>query len=168
MAIRALFSTQIYTAPLGSPRPAALNQQLLLESLQLRRDDRAGRAWSRSNYPGGYTSYNSLCQLQRISPSFAQLELRLARHVARFARALELDLRGRRLAMTDCWVNIMRRRVVHGRHLLRAHAAGLRGPEIRGPAAGAFHGRAAAPGERPDAQSRLGHAARDRRPAGAV
>jgi len=117
MAIRALFSTQIYTAPLGSPRPAALNQQLLLESLQLRRDDRAGRAWSRSNYPGGYTSYNSLCQLQRISPSFAQLELRLAHHVARFARALELDLRGRRLAMTDCWVNIMRRRVVHGLHL---------------------------------------------------
>src|SRR6267154_488286 len=92
MAIRALFSTQIYTAPLGSPRPAALNQQLLLESLQLRRDDRAGRAWSRSNYPGGYTSYNSLCQLQRISPSFAQLELRLAHHVARFARALGLHL----------------------------------------------------------------------------
>jgi len=117
MAIRALFATHIYTAPLGSSRPAALNKQLLLESLQLRRDDRAGRAWSRRNYPGGYTSYNSLCQLQRISPSFAQLEGRLARHVARFARALELDLRGRRLAMTDCWVNIMRRRVVHGLHL---------------------------------------------------
>ena len=117
MAIRALFSTQIYTAPLSSSRSAALNQQLLLESLQLRRDDRAGRAWSRRNYPGGYTSYNSLCQLQRISPSFAQLERHLARHVARFARALEFDLRGRRLAMTDCWVNIMRRRVVHGLHL---------------------------------------------------
>jgi uncharacterized protein (TIGR02466 family) len=117
MAIRSLFSTQIYTAPLGSSRPAALNDQLLRESLQLRRDDGAGRAWSRRNYPGGYTSYNSLCQLQRISPTFAQLERRLTRHVTRFARALELDLRGRRLAMTDCWLNIMRRRVVHSLHL---------------------------------------------------
>ncbi len=117
MAIRSLFATHVYSAPLASPRPAALNRQLLLESLQLRRDDRAGRAWSRRNYPGGYTSYNSLCQLQRISPTFAQLERRLARHVTRFARALELDLRGRSLAMTDCWVNIMRRQVVHSLHL---------------------------------------------------
>jgi uncharacterized protein (TIGR02466 family) len=117
MPIRSLFATQIYTARLGSARVAALNGQLLRESLQLRRDDRAGRAWSRHNYPGGYTSYNSLCQLQRISPSFAQLERHLAGHVRRFARSLELELRGRRLAMTDCWVNIMQRRVVHSLHL---------------------------------------------------
>ena len=117
MPIRSLFATQIYVARLGSSRAAALNGQLLRESLQLRRDDRAGRAWSRQNYPGGYTSYNSLCRLQRISPSFAQLERHLARHVSRFARSLELDLRGRKLAMTDCWVNIMQRRVVHSLHL---------------------------------------------------
>jgi uncharacterized protein (TIGR02466 family) len=117
MPIRSLFATQIYTARLGSAGAAPLNAQLQRESLQLRRDDRAGRAWSRHNYPGGYTSYNSLCQLQRISPSFARLERLLDRHVTRFARALQLDLRGRKLSMTDCWVNIMQRRVVHGLHL---------------------------------------------------
>jgi uncharacterized protein (TIGR02466 family) len=117
MPIRSLFATQIYTAALGSSRAAELNRLLLRESLQLRRDDRAGRAWSRHNYPGGYTSYNSLCQLQRISPSFARLERHLARHVSRFARSLELDLRGRTLAMTDCWVSIMHRRVMHSLHL---------------------------------------------------
>src|SRR3977135_979007 len=102
MPIRSLFATQIYTAALGSSRAAELNRLLLRESLQLRRDDRAGRAWSRHNYPGGYTSYNSLCRLQRLSPSFARLERHLARHVSRFAHSLELDLRGRTLAMTDC------------------------------------------------------------------
>jgi uncharacterized protein (TIGR02466 family) len=117
MPTRALFPTLIYTAALDASRPALLNRQLLRETLQLRHDDRAGRAWSRRNYPGGYTSYNSLCQLQKISPSFAQLERRLARHVSRFARSLDLDLRGRALAMTDCWVNIMHRRVAHSLHL---------------------------------------------------
>src|ERR1700688_4304031 len=117
MPLRSLFAPQIYTARLGPARAAALNGQLQRESLQLRRDDRAGRAWSRHNYPGGYTSYNTLCQLQRISPSFARLERLLDLHVSRFARALELDLRGRKLAMTDCWVNIMPRQVVHGLHL---------------------------------------------------
>jgi uncharacterized protein (TIGR02466 family) len=34
-----------------------------------------------------------------------------------FARRLELDLTGRALAMTDCWVNIMPQQVVHGLHL---------------------------------------------------
>jgi len=51
------------------------------------------------------------------SPTFAALQERLAPHVARFVRALELDLRGRPLAMTDCWVNIMPRRAVHSGHL---------------------------------------------------
>jgi uncharacterized protein (TIGR02466 family) len=38
-------------------------------------------------------------------------------HLARFARRLEWDLRGRKLAMTDCWVNIMPHQVVHSLHL---------------------------------------------------
>lgn len=117
MPIRYLFPTLLYAAPLGSRSSAALNRRLLREILQLRRDDRAGRAWSARNYPGGYTSYNSQCRLQRISPTFAQLERSLDRHVRRFAKSLDLDLRGKRLEMTDCWVNIMRYRVVHGLHL---------------------------------------------------
>ena len=55
--------------------------------------------------------------MHQLSPTFASLERKLNRHVAAFARALEFDLAGRSLAMTDCWVNIMPRQVVHGPHL---------------------------------------------------
>lgn len=117
MPTRQLFPTQIYAAPLAARGAAALNRQLLRESLQLRHDDRAGRGWSVRNYPGGFTSYNSQCRLQRISPTFARLELALKPHVLRFAQALDFDLRRKPLVMTDCWVSIMRRQVVHGLHL---------------------------------------------------
>jgi uncharacterized protein (TIGR02466 family) len=116
MPVQTLFPTLVYAAPLG-PRATALNRALLRECLQLRHDDRAGRAWSARNYPGGYTSYNSQSRMHQVSPTFAALARGLDGHVRRFVRALDFDLRGRPLAMTDCWVNIMRRRVVHGLHL---------------------------------------------------
>ena len=116
MAIHALFPTFVYTAALPR-RGGALNRQLLKECRQLRHDDAAGRAWSAENYPGGYTSYGSVHWLQRISPTFKALERRLDRHVAAFARALDWDLEGRDLHMTDCWINIMPKQVVHGLHL---------------------------------------------------
>jgi uncharacterized protein (TIGR02466 family) len=116
MRVRTLFPTLIYAARLGSGA-GGLNRRLLRECLQLRRDDRAGRAWSASHYPGGYSSYGSMCQLQRISPSFARLEQLLAPHLRAYAGALEFDLRHRRLAMTDCWANIMARHGAHGLHL---------------------------------------------------
>lgn len=114
---RRLFPTQIYVAPLLRGRVGAFNRQILKESKQLREDDRAGRAWSRRRYPGGYTSYGSQCQLQRISPTFAALERYLAPHLKKFVADLAFDLSGRRLVMTDCWVNIMPKGVVHSLHL---------------------------------------------------
>jgi uncharacterized protein (TIGR02466 family) len=117
MALRTLFATRIYTARLASRAAHALNPRLLRECRQLALDDRAGRNWSRTNYPGGYTSYSSVARLHRVSPTFAQLETRIDAHVRRFAAALDFDLAGRKLAMTDCWVNVMKRHVVHGLHL---------------------------------------------------
>jgi uncharacterized protein (TIGR02466 family) len=117
MPTQALFPTLIYSAPLQRTGAAALNRRLLQECVQLRHDDPAGRAWSARNYPGGYTSYHSQYRMHTVSPTFARLELLLAPHVRAYARALDLDLRGRALSMTDCWVNIMRRQVVHSLHL---------------------------------------------------
>jgi len=117
MPVRTLFPTFVYTAPLAPRGSRALNDRLLAECRQLRHDDVAGRRWSRTNYPGGYTSYGSVSRMQTVSPTFAALEQRLEAHVMRFARSLAFDLRGRTLAMTDCWVNIMPRRVTHGLHL---------------------------------------------------
>jgi uncharacterized protein (TIGR02466 family) len=55
--------------------------------------------------------------MHQLSPTFAALERAVDRHVARFAASLDLDLEGRKLAMTDCWVNIMPRGTAHGLHL---------------------------------------------------
>ena len=117
MTTHALFATLIYSARLTRAHWRRLNSQLLRECRQLALDDAAGRRWSARNYPGGYTSYSSASRMHQLSPTFAELERRLNRHVAAFARALQFDLGGRTLAMTDCWVNIMPRNVGHGLHL---------------------------------------------------
>ena len=117
MPIRSLFATEVYTARLTAITARRLNRRLKQECLQLRADDAAGRRWSTRAYPGGYTSYSSLCRMQQLSPTFARLERLLNSHVKTFSTAIELDLSGRQLSMTDCWVNIMPRGVVHGLHL---------------------------------------------------
>jgi uncharacterized protein (TIGR02466 family) len=55
--------------------------------------------------------------MHQVSPTFAELERRLRKHVRSFATSLQFDLAQRELTMTDCWVNIMPRQVVHGLHL---------------------------------------------------
>lgn len=116
MPLQAWFPTFLYTAPLRRD-VRQLNRELLKECHQLRDHDEAGRRWSAKNYPGGYTSYGSLCRLQKFSSTFAELERHLDRHVKRFAAALDLDLTDRPLVMTDCWVNLMPRHTAHGLHL---------------------------------------------------
>jgi len=117
MTTHTVFSTRIHAAKLQATNAAQFNRKLLRECLQLEQDDSAGRHWSARSYPGGYTSYNSANRMHQLSPTFAQLEKRLNRHVKSFARKLDFDLEGRELTMTDCWVNIMPRGVVHSLHL---------------------------------------------------
>ena len=115
--IRAWFSTFIYSEPLMGSGLGRFNADLAVECLALRDYDREGRAWSRRNYPGGYTSYASMNELHRFSSTFSGLERRITRHVRAFARALDMDLRGREIRMTDCWVNIMPPSAAHSLHL---------------------------------------------------
>ncbi len=117
MTVHALFPTRVYTCALQRNGSRELNRMLVKECRQLRADDLAGRRWSKRNYPGGYTSYGSAHRLQLVSPTFQQLQSRLERHIAAFAAAVEWDLTGRRLTMTDCWVNIMPAGTMHGLHL---------------------------------------------------
>jgi uncharacterized protein (TIGR02466 family) len=56
-------------------------------------------------------------QLHRTSSTFGELARRLARHVRAFARDLDFDMDGRKLSMTDCWVNVMPKHASHGLHL---------------------------------------------------
>ena len=115
--IQEWFPTLIYYAALQRAGGAAFNRQLLKECYQLREFDEAGRKWSAKDYPGGYTSYGSIDKLHRFSSTFEELEKKITRQVLAYAKALEMDLTGRKLEMTDCWVNIMPHRVVHSLHL---------------------------------------------------
>jgi uncharacterized protein (TIGR02466 family) len=117
MPTRSLFATLLYTATLQARGARAFNRQLLREIQQLRHDDRAGQKWSRTHYPGGFTSYASANRLHEVSPTFAGLAQKLAPHVRSFSRALQLEPAHRKLVMTDCWANIMPAGVVHGLHL---------------------------------------------------
>ncbi len=115
--IRAWFPTLIYSEPLMATGLERLNADLASECRSLRDFDKAGREWSRRNYPGGYTSYASLNELHHFSSTFTRLERRISRHVRSYARALDMDLRGRKIRMTDCWVNIMPPSASHSMHL---------------------------------------------------
>jgi uncharacterized protein (TIGR02466 family) len=117
MPIRAWFPTYIYCEPLKKGGLARFNTALAEECRQLREYDAAGRKWSAKNYPGGYTSYASMNELHRFSSTFADLEKKLTRHVHAFARSLDMDLRGRKVHMTDFWVNIMPPTAAHSLHL---------------------------------------------------
>ncbi len=117
MTTLAWFPTFLHNAPLMGKGLARFNAELLKECHQLRDFDDAGRKWSAKNYLGGYTSYSSLDKLHRFSSTFGELERQLNRHAKSFAKKLEMELGRGRLAMSDCWVNIMPRQTAHGLHL---------------------------------------------------
>ena len=55
--------------------------------------------------------------IQEYSLRCAELERRIAPHLRAYVDALRLDMHGRELAMTDCWINIMPPRVAHSQHI---------------------------------------------------
>ena len=70
----------------------------------------------------GYTSYASLNDLTRRASMLDDLERAIAKQVAGFARELQFDLGGRKLALDSLWINVMDRNAVHTPHI-HPHAA---------------------------------------------
>ncbi|MBI2512643.1 MAG: hypothetical protein HYV96_11740 [Opitutae bacterium] len=117
MPTRAWFPTYLYHEPLQRAGLDRFNAELAEECRRIRDYDAAGRKWCEKNYPGGYTSYASLNRLHEFSSTFAGLERKITAHVKKFARELDMDLRGREIAMSDFWVNIMPEHAAHSLHL---------------------------------------------------
>lgn len=115
--IHSLFPSFVYEAALGARGTSRLNTDLKKECLRLSEVDLPGRKWSDANYPGGYTSYGSMDELHRFSSTFRDLQKQLDRHVARFVRALEMDIDPKDLQMQTCWVNLMPAGVIHSMHI---------------------------------------------------
>jgi uncharacterized protein (TIGR02466 family) len=113
--IKKLFPTLIYEGSISGSKK--LNSQLLKEIRVFREEDRVGREWSKTHYRGGYTSYNSLTKLHKISPTFTDLNKRIDHHVKKYVKALDFDLKGRKLQMTTCWMNIMPKNTYHPLHI---------------------------------------------------
>jgi uncharacterized protein (TIGR02466 family) len=106
-----LFPTRLYRA-----RIAPL-QGLEETCLGLAAEDVAGQRWSKSHGYGGYTSYASLNDLTYRASVIADLEARIAAHVARFARELQFDLGRRKLALDSLWINVMNKGAIHAPHI---------------------------------------------------
>jgi len=115
--IAELFVTQVYREELAGSANAELVRELKDAAQEIASQDRAGQAWSKKNDYPGYTSYASLADLPQRHPAFADLVMVLDRHVARFARTLELDLGDKRLSLDSLWINILDRGGHHSAHI---------------------------------------------------
>lgn len=108
---QALFVTRLYKGRIRPPR------DLEGTCLAIASEDVAGQRWSRQHGYGGYTSYASLNDLPQRASLFADLESAIARHVAAFARELQFDLGGAKLALDSLWVNVMQKGAIHAPHI---------------------------------------------------
>lgn len=115
--VQELFVTQIYREDLQRGPASALLPELIAAAREIAADDRAGQAWSKANDYPGYTSYASLNDLPERHPAFTDLVGVLDRNVAAFARTLEFDLTGRRLALDSLWINVLKPGGHHSAHI---------------------------------------------------
>jgi len=106
-----LFPTRLYRARIAPP--PGLEQTCL----GLAAEDVAGQRWSKRHGYGGYTSYASLNDLTLRASVIADLEARIATHVATFARELQFDLGRRKLMLDSLWINVMDKGAIHAPHI---------------------------------------------------
>lgn len=116
--IATYFATRIYRDELGTATGRRLLAELEHSARAIADGDGAGQAWCETNGYPGYTSYASLNDLTERDPVFADLEAVLDGHVAAFAKELELDLGGRKLALDSIWINVL---VPGGYHTSHIH-----------------------------------------------
>jgi uncharacterized protein (TIGR02466 family) len=116
-SIESLFVTRVYRAALAELGSAPEAAELDAACRAIAEDDRAGQRWCEKNHYPGYTSYASLNDLPWRFPVFKALVKALDRHVAAFAKDLDFDLGGRKLALDSLWINILPEGGVHTSHL---------------------------------------------------
>jgi uncharacterized protein (TIGR02466 family) len=107
----ALFVTKLHRGRI------AVAQGLAEACLGIAAEDRAGQRWAKEHGYGGYTSYASLNDLPRRASIFADLENAIAKQVTTFARDLQFDMGGRKLALDSLWINVMEKGAIHAPHI---------------------------------------------------
>jgi uncharacterized protein (TIGR02466 family) len=118
MALRLLFPTTIYEGSLSTDRNFEnFRAELETACRMLADEDAAGKAWSKANGYGGYTSYASLDDLPTRASVFGELKTRLDRHARAFAKDLDFDLGRGRLKLDSLWANVLRPGAAHTGHI---------------------------------------------------
>lgn len=115
--IRNAFPTALYRSRLTGRKTSALLQDLETTCRQFAAEDTAGQKWAAAHAYHGYTSYASLDDLTWRASVFADLAQHLDRHAAAFARHLEFDLGGRKLALNSIWINLLHEGGSHSAHI---------------------------------------------------
>jgi uncharacterized protein (TIGR02466 family) len=111
--VQNLFVTKLYRAAVEG----VSNAELLRSSLSIAAEDAAGRQWSKEKGYRGYTSYASLNDLPKRDPSIGALKAALDKHAAAFAKALNLELGGRKLKLDSLWINVLEPGGTHSGHI---------------------------------------------------
>ena len=111
--VQTLFVTKLYRAAVDG----VSNDELLRSCMSIAKDDAAGRRWSKEKGYSGYTSYASLNDLPKRDPSIAALKSALDKHASAFAKALHLDLGGRKLKLDSLWINALEPGGAHSGHI---------------------------------------------------
>lgn len=112
--IATLFPTKIYRAEIADE---ALVQEIDGTCRSAAADDDAGIAWCEKNAYPGYTSYASLDDLPWRFPIFKKLVKQIDKHVAAFAKELEFELGGKKLALDSIWINVLEPGGMHSSHI---------------------------------------------------
>jgi uncharacterized protein (TIGR02466 family) len=110
---RSLFATRLYQDVIADE---TLLGELAHSIRSLAEDDAAGKRWSRDKGYKGYTSYASLNDLPKRDPTFAELQVLLVRHAAKFAGELAFDL-PRKPKLDSLWVNLLKAGGHHAGHI---------------------------------------------------
>jgi uncharacterized protein (TIGR02466 family) len=111
--LQTLFVTKLYRAAVEG----VSNDELLRACRSIAEDDVAGQRWSKEKGYRGYTSYASLNDLPKRDPSIAALKAVLDKHAAAFAKALNLELGGRKLKLDSLWINMLEPGGAHSGHI---------------------------------------------------
>jgi uncharacterized protein (TIGR02466 family) len=111
--VQTLFITKLYRAAVEG----VSNEEVLRACRSIAAEDAAGQRWSKEKGYRGYTSYASLNDLPKRDPSIGALKAVLDKHAAAFAKALNLELGGRKLKLDSLWLNVLEPGGAHSGHI---------------------------------------------------
>jgi uncharacterized protein (TIGR02466 family) len=111
--VQTLFVTKLYRAAVEGVN----NDELLRACQSIAGEDAAGQRWCKEKGYRGYTSYASLNDLPKRDPSIGALKAVLDKHATTFAKALHLELGGRKLKLDSIWINVLEPGGAHSGHI---------------------------------------------------